>query len=120
MSPSVYTDQHGHALHGHDPVAYFVVGAPVKGNPNISSEWSGATWLFSTAEHRERFDADPERFAPAFGGHCAVGQVVGVDLPGSATRWRIEDDRLYVNKNLMASSMFGLFAARIKRLAERS
>lgn len=120
MSTSIYTDQEGLALQGHDPVAYFTVGAPVKGNPNISCEWTGATWLFSTAEHRDLFEANPDRYAPAFGGHCAVAQVMGADFPGSAKRWRIENDKLYVNKNLMASSMFGLFARRIKRLAQRT
>ena len=120
MSSTIYTDKAGHALQGHDPVAYFTVGAPTKGNPNISREWNGATWLFSTAEHRDLFDADPDKYAPAFGGHCAVAQVLGSDLKGSAKRWRIIDDRLYINKNLAASSMFGLLSARIQKLAARS
>lgn len=120
METTIYTDSSGHALQGHDPVAYFTVGAPTKGNPNISHEWSGATWLFSTAEHRDLFVADPAKYAPAFGGHCAVAQVMGSDLKGSAKRWRIKDGRLYINKNLVASSMFGLFAGRIQKLDERS
>lgn len=120
MNTTIYTNKDGHALQGHDPVAYFTVGAPTKGNPNISREWNGATWLFSTAEHRELFDADPDKYAPAFGGHCAVAQVMGQELKGSAKRWRIDDDRLYVNKNLFAASMFGLFASRIHKLADRS
>lgn len=119
MDKTIYTDKTGHALQGHDAVAYFTVGAPIKGNPNISREWSGATWLFSTAEHRDLFDSAPDKYAPAFGGHCAVAQVLGSDLKGSAKRWRIEDDRLYLNKNLLASSMFGLLAGRIQRLDER-
>ena len=118
METTMYTDKAGHALQGHDPVAYFTVGAPTKGNPNISREWNGATWLFSTAEHRDLFDADPDKYAPAFGGHCAVAQVLGADLKGSAKRWRIKGDRLYINKNLLASSMFGLLAGRIQKLDE--
>lgn len=118
MNTNIYTDNPGHALQGYDPVAYFTVGAPTKGNPNISREWNGATWLFLTADHRELFDADPEKYAPAFGGHCAVARVMGADLKGSAKRWRIEDGRLYLNKNLMASKMFGLLAGRIRKLAE--
>lgn len=120
METTIYTDNAGQALQGHDPVAYFTVGAAVKGSPDISREWRGATWLFSTTENRDFFDADPGRYAPAFGGHCAVGQVLGSDLKGSAKRWRIEGDRLYLNKNLLASSIFGLFVGRIQRLAERS
>lgn len=116
MNHTIHTDGAGHALQGHDPVAYFTVGAPTKGSPNITSEWNGATWLFSTAEHRALFDADPEKYAPAFGGHCAVAQVFGSELRGSAKRWRIENGRLYINKNLLAASMFGPLAGRIHEL----
>lgn len=117
--PAVHTDGNGQALQGHDPVAYFTVGAPTKGNPNIRLEWNGATWLFATAANRDLFEADPRRYAPAFGGHCAVGRAMGFDLPGSAKRWRIEDGRLYVNKNLLAAAGFGPMARRIRGRAER-
>lgn len=120
MTTTVYTDSAGQALQGHDPVAYFTVGAPTKGNSNISREWNGATWLFATAENRELFDADPDKYAPAFGGHCAVAKVMGSDLKGSPKRWRIKDGRLYINKNLLASSMFGPLAGRIQELDVRS
>ena len=120
MSTTVYTDKAGHALQGHDPVAYFTVGEPTKGNPNISRQWNDATWLFSTAEHRELFDNDPEKYAPAFGGHCAVARVMGSDLKGSPKRWRIEDNTLFINKNLLAASMFGMMYGRIRKLAESS
>ncbi len=118
--PAVYTDRDGHALQGHDPVAYFTVGTPTKGNPNISRDWNGATWLFATATNRDLFDADPLAYAPAFGGHCAVGTAMGLSLPGSAKRWRIDDGRLYINKNLLAAAHYGLFARRIRKLADRA
>ena len=114
----VFTDSDGRALQGHDPVAYFMVGAPTKGNPNISREWNGATWLFASDENRDRFDADPDRYAPAFGGHCAVARSFGYSLPGSAKRWRIDDGRLYINKNRFAALLFGPFTNRIRKLAD--
>lgn len=120
MDKTIYTDRNGHALQGNDPVAYFTVGAPTAGDPNISREWNGATWLFSSAASRDLFDADPSRYAPAFGGHCAVGRAMGINVKGSAKRWRIEDGQLYVNKNLIAASQFGLLARRIRKLASES
>ncbi len=117
---AVYTDREGRALQGHDPVAYFTVGAPTMGNPNISRDWNGAAWHFATTTNRDLFDADPLKYAPVFGGHCAVGHALGVTLPGSAKRWRIEDGRLFVNKNLFAASQFRLFARRIRKLADRA
>ncbi len=117
MTGTIYTDANGQALQGHDPVAYFTLGEATKGDPAITREWAGATWLFATTAHRALFDAAPEKYAPAFGGHCAVGQVFGGDFRGSARRWRIEDGRLYVNKNRLVALQFPLFARRIRRLA---
>ena len=39
----------GVALQGYDSVAYFAEGVPAVGDPAISYQWQGATWLFSTA-----------------------------------------------------------------------
>ena len=57
--------QRGFALKGYDPVAYFAEGGPAAGNTAIRYQWRGATWLFSTEEHRKAFMADPARYAPS-------------------------------------------------------
>lgn len=118
MDNSIHTDANGHALAGHDPVAYFTLGKQTKGDPSITSEWSGATWLFATAEHRDLFEKDQASYAPAFGGHCAVGRVFGASFPGSPKRWRIDDGRLFVNKNRFVDLQFPLFARRARTLAD--
>ena len=41
------------AIQGYDPVAYFTAGEPTKGSEEFSYEWSGATYLFSSAENRD-------------------------------------------------------------------
>ncbi len=101
-----YVDPTGFAASGHDVVAYFdldqsEVGAPqpkaVPGRADITTEWNGATWAFSTAENRETFLADPERFAPQYDGHCAYGVAKGGKVPGNPNLWRIVDDKLYLN-----------------------
>ena len=56
----------GLAIKGYDPMAYHLRAQPVKGNPHFSYRWMGATWLFATAENRERFRAEPERCAPQY------------------------------------------------------
>lgn len=85
------------AIEGFDPVAYFTEGKAIEGKKAHRFEWNGATWLFATAEHRDLFAADPEKYAPAYGGYCAwavsEGYTAGID-PGA---WRIVDDVLYLN-----------------------
>ena len=56
------------AIHGYDPVAYFVEGGPRKGRTELAVEHNGVRWLFSSAANRARFEADPERYLRAYGG----------------------------------------------------
>lgn len=87
------------ALDGYDPVAYFQEGAPVEGSADYSYEWNGATWHFSSAANRDSFAADPEAYAPQYGGYCAWAISQGYDAAGDPKHWRIVDGKLYVNYN---------------------
>jgi hypothetical protein len=96
-SPMVNTDDSGLAIKGYDAVAYFTEGAPREGSPQISHDWMGATWLFATAEHRDAFAADPERYAPQFGGYCAYAVAKGHPAQADPRIWAIVEDKLYLN-----------------------
>ena len=88
----------GLAIRGTDPVAYFTQGAPVVGDPAITHDWAGATWAFATAENRDRFAADPEAFAPRYGGFCAWAVAAKSALYSTQPEnWSIVDGRLYLN-----------------------
>ncbi|MEM8931316.1 MAG: YHS domain-containing (seleno)protein, partial [Acidobacteriota bacterium] len=56
------------AVGGYDPVSYFEHGEPVKGSKDHETTWRGATWRFASAEHLDRFVAEPEAYAPQYGG----------------------------------------------------
>lgn len=92
----IYTTGHG-AIRGYDPVAYFTVGQPMKGTPHITHEWRGATWHFTSVENRDRFAADPERYAPAYGGYCAYAVAHGATARTVPEAFEIVDGRLYLN-----------------------
>ena len=87
----------GVATDGYDPVAYFTMGRPVQGRSEFSLDWNGASWRFANSEHREMFRANPERYAPQYGGYCAFavahGQTAGID----PNAWAIVDGKLYLN-----------------------
>jgi YHS domain-containing protein len=65
----VNVDADGVAIKGYDPVAYFTMGGPVKGQKEFQQEWQGATWRFSSQEHLALFQANPEKYAPQYGGY---------------------------------------------------
>jgi YHS domain-containing protein len=96
----IYTNWLGIAIKGYDPVAFYTAGKPIKGSATYELTWKDATWRFSSADNRERFKADPEKYAPQYGGYCAwaisQGTTAGVD-PKNA--WNIIDDKLYLNYN---------------------
>ena len=67
------------AIGGHDPVAYFTAGRPVKGSSSFSFPFDEADYYFASAEHQKMFSADPDRYAPQYSGYCAIG--VSMDQP---------------------------------------
>lgn len=80
----VNVDRSGLALRGYDPVAFFTENKPVKGQPAFQSSHAGASYRFASPANKARFDKEPDKYAPAFGGFCAYGvsrnKLVGVDL----------------------------------------
>jgi hypothetical protein len=92
----VFTDG-GSAIRGYDPVAYFTENRPVKGSEKFAHSWKGASWRFASAANRDRFAADPERFAPRYGGWCAYGVAGGYKASIDPEAWSIVDGRLYLN-----------------------
>jgi len=87
----------GVAIEGYDPVAYFTDGRPVEGKKQFSHEWNGATWRFASAEHRDLFAAEPERYAPQYGGWCAYAVANNSTAGIDPEAWTIHDDKLYLN-----------------------
>ena len=85
------------ALDGHDPVAYFTLGRPVKGQKRFRLKYQGVDWYFSSAEHRRLFQADPEKYAPRYGGYCAWAVGHGTTARGDPQHWSIREGRLYLN-----------------------
>ena len=92
------------AVKGYDAVAYFKAGAPTKGSKDFTHTWQGAEWRFASAAHRDLFVADPEAYAPQFGGYCAWAVSQGYTAGIDPTAWKIVDGKLYLNysKNVQA------------------
>ncbi len=90
----------GVAVDGSDVVAYFKEGKPVKGKRSISHEWNGATWRFASEANRDAFAADPEAYAPQYGGYCAYAVSEGYTASTVPEAWKIVDGKLYLNYSL--------------------
>ena len=89
----------GKAIGGFDPVAYFTEHNPVAGDPAFVYKYQNADWYFATADNRDAFKNNPEKYAPQYGGYCAFGASRGYKAPTEADAWTIENGKLYLNYN---------------------
>jgi YHS domain-containing protein len=96
----------GLALQGYDPVAFFTEGKPIPGRSSITSSFDGATYRFATDADRAAFDKEPEKYAPAFGGYCAMGVAYEHLVPVKIETWQILDGRLVLNNSLDVKALF--------------
>jgi hypothetical protein len=96
----------GFAIHGFDPVAYFVDGAPSLGRPGLEFRYAGVTWRFRNEGNRAAFAADPAVYVPRFGGHDPVAAARGVGTPGHPSLWAVVKDRLYLFYSVQARAVF--------------
>ena len=87
------------AIQGYDPIAYFSQDKAVEGSAKFTATHEGAIYRFSSADNRDRFKADPERYAPQFGGYCAMGVALNKKLDVDPHAFHIEDGKLYLNLN---------------------
>ena len=69
MAFKEFSQSFGVAIRGYDPVAYHTEGRALKGKKEFSHDWNDAIWRFASAENRDLFAADPERYAPQYGGY---------------------------------------------------
>ena len=94
------------AVSGYDLVSYQHSKKPLRGNGHYLVEHEGATYLFSNRENQEIFQANPEKYLPAYGGYCAFGVSVGKKFVGDPEVWRVVDGRLYLNLDVDIQSQW--------------
>jgi YHS domain-containing protein len=96
----------GLAIQGYDPVAYFTDNKALKGSTKFSSEYDGAKYFFANAEHKVLFDANPEKYAPAYGGYCGYAASINRLSPISPEWFQIEEGKLILQHNKKAFDLF--------------
>lgn len=107
----VNLDESGLAIQGYDPVAYFTDQRPTPGTPEYAAVFNGATYRFASAEHKDAFEHDPARYAPAFGGYCAYAASINKVSPIDSAFWQIQDGLLILQHTKRAYELYNRDAA---------
>ena len=92
----IQTNSQGIAIGGYDPVAYFDQNEAVKGSSEFNCEYSNTTWYFSSAENRDKFLNNPEKFSPQYGGYCAHSLTSNKVVHSDPESFVIRDEKLYL------------------------
>lgn len=95
-------------LLGHDPVAYFTMGKPVRGDPKIKATLPERTYYFAKEEHRRMFLANPAKYEPQYGGFCSNGAPFGIKMGSDPTEFEIYDGRLMIFGDIVGHSKWSL------------
>lgn len=114
-SSTISTNDDGVAIGGYDPVSYFTESQAKLGSAAHSTDWNGATWHFTSAENTRAFAADPEKYAPAFGGRCAFGASMGRDAEASPEAWRMIDGKLCLMMSGSVKMLSNVFTGKIRK-----
>ena len=95
----VNIDKNGLALQGYDPVGYFTDNKPVKGSPEFTATYKGATYQFASAEHRDLFNQSPAKYEPQFGGFCGYAASINKLAVIMPEYFQVLHDRLILQHN---------------------
>ncbi len=94
------------AMKGYDPVAYFVEGKPAAGLAQFTASHDGQSYRFSSAANRDVFAANPQKYAPQYGGYCAFGATRGYKAAIDPAAFTIREGKLYLNYSAKVQSMW--------------
>jgi len=92
----------GVAIGGKDTVAYHSLekapqASAVGGKKSYTVSYKGAKWRFLSKASAELFSANPEKYEPAYNGHCANALSLGNGLvKTNGKHWEILNDKLYL------------------------
>ena len=95
----VNANQNDLAIKGYDTVSYFTESSPVKGSDKYTAAYNGAIYHFSSESNRDLFKANPAKYAPQYGGYCAMGVAMNQKFDTDPSAWHIESGKLYLNLN---------------------
>ncbi len=88
-------DGEGIAIRGYDLISY-QEGHAETGRKEFTHEYEGVEWRFTSAEHRNLFRQDPQRYLPEYGGFCAYSLGRGYPATADPKMFEVDGARLYL------------------------
>jgi len=99
-------DPNGIILQGHDAVAYFTQNKAVKGDPQFSARYNGATYWFSSEANANLFKDSSAKYAPQYGAFCGYAMSLNKLRPVDPEIFQIVNGRLILQHTKDAFDQF--------------
>lgn len=84
------------ALEGYSPVSYLDLGLAQKGLKAFKSEHDKVVYYFTSAEQKQAFDKNPEKYLPQYGGYCAFGVYAGAKFRPDPNKFIVKDGKYFL------------------------
>lgn len=87
------------ALQGYSPVSYLDLGLAQKGKSQFKSTYDKVHYYFTSADQKKKFDSDPEKYLPQYGGFCAFGVYAGAKFRPDPNKFITKDEKYFLFLN---------------------
>ncbi|MEO1048981.1 MAG: YHS domain-containing (seleno)protein [Bacteroidota bacterium] len=84
------------ALQGYSPVSYLDLGLAQKGVKQYKSEYEKVIYYFTSGEQKTKFDKNPKRYLPQYGGYCAFGVYAGAKFRPDPNKFIVKDGQYFL------------------------
>ncbi len=83
-------------LQGYSPVSYLDLGIAQKGLKEFKSVHEKITYYFTSAEQKAKFDKNPNKYKPQYGGFCAFGTYAGAKFRPDPNKFIVKDGKYFL------------------------
>ena len=97
QQPQSFTTKENVAIGGYDVVAYFTQHMAVRGSQKFSARVHGVDYWFSSSENKSKFQVDPGKYLPQYGGYCAFAMAAkNAKVPSDPQTFKLHNGKLYL------------------------
>ncbi len=84
------------ALLGYSPVSYLDLGIAQRGIKEFKSEHNKVVYYFTDADQKKKFDKNPSKYLPQYGGYCAFGVYAGAKFRPDPNKFIVQDGKYFL------------------------
>ena len=87
------------ALQGYSPVSYLDMSLAQRGTKQFKTIHNKIAYYFTSADQKAKFDKNPAKYLPQYGGFCAFGVYVGAKFRVDPNKFVVSNGKYYLFLN---------------------